>query len=104
MQQIIKMFLGMLLLMMVAPIVVVRVFWMFCIELPWVTSTSIIEGLVIKLNEWVNPSSEEKSKIEPSPLETINEFVDRKIKSEKKSKFQERLDKAMESIKKSKND
>ena len=102
--KIIKIFLGMLLLMIVAPIVVIRVLWMFCIELPWVTSTPIIEGLVIKLNEWVNPSSKEKPEIEPNPLETINEFVDRKIKSEKKSKFQERLDKAMEAVKKSKND
>ncbi len=83
--KIIKIFFSLVVLILVIPMIVIQFIWTFFIELPWsIAEAKVTEKLVLELNEWFNPSSEEKSK------------------EEIKSKFQERLDKAMESVKKSK--
>ena len=77
--------------------IIIQFIWTFFIELPWsIAKTTVIDNLVLKLDNFF---SEKPKEVKPNSLETINEFVDRKIKSEKKSKFQERLDNTIESVK-----
>lgn len=69
------------------PMIVIQFIWTFFIELPWsIADTIVTKKLVLGLNKWFNPLSKEK------------------FKGDVKSKFQERLDKAIELTKKVKNE
>ena len=68
------------------PMILIKLIWMFLIEIPWSVAQSAVDEIMIKLNDSFKKGQIEKEK----PVGV-------------KSKFQQRLDDAIETAKKVKN-